>query len=371
MKQLSSLISGFLLTVNLSSAQVDETPYGYTNFIYQKLLPSGIDMDSGIQVDSSGAGKYIGVPFKPEGGSRFDLYTVKAQTPQAPLTTTYLGTATIDLFTPRTELRVISGDPYNDALGETGPRRTRADEPFSIAATVAGLETNLNRPECFRFINFFHTRQSYLPSKRQVDRGLNPIESLPTRQFARNGTEVLRYMTSLSGLTPEDRVSGACGEERFQAISLEDRQLEGQTIAPRVLDEKLVQVWPCATGNIVGLPNLVRDVVPTIQFNVENTYPLSFTYVQVYPGRGVRGAVGNGRVVLNASYPNTREHSMPWTGLSPVDFNSYFPTDGWWTVEIVTTTPRCPTWRNRIQVAFAETLVNRTITLNTNLTTSE
>jgi hypothetical protein len=369
MKLFSSIVSGLLLTGSLATAQTDITPYNYKNFIYQTLLPGNAVMLVGVELKSVGVGEYLGVPFKPEGGSKFDLYTVRAPTPDAARRETYLGTTTIDLFTPTTELVIQSEDPDRSGVGSTAPRRTRADRPFSVVAKVAGLDTDLTKPACFRFINFFRSTQSYMPTKTEVGKVNNPLISLPSTQFTRNGTETLPYITEL--MTPVRR--RACGEETFTAMSLEDRQLTGQVIAPRELDQKRIQVWPIPSADEIIIhwetpEPIVRTTVPKMTFAPKDLYPLSYTYVQVYRGPQKDGTQGT---KIGVNYTYGVDHCItPEPTDSPANYNDYFPTDGQWIVEIVTTWPRIPAWGSMV-LASTPINIDRTFRLNTNLTTSE
>jgi hypothetical protein len=374
MKLLISFATISLLTANFAFAQSDKTPYGYTNYISQKLLTNNVEMAPGIKVNSSGVSQSIGVAFSSIGGSRYDLYTIRAQTPQSPLMSIPLASTTIGLFKTDTKLVVNSDDPFNSYIGATGPRRTMAGKQFSVTATVTGLETDLTKPRCFRFINLYRNMQSYLPTKTEEGRWNNPLLALPSIELAKNGITNLPYTSSLSDPTLlEYNNQGACGEETFEAWTLDDNQLAGQMIPGRRLDNNKIQVWPCPSAKIQinweTTSRIVRTVVPSMTFTFKDVYPSSNIYVKVYPG--LPNMATKGVRVGELNYPNTKNVCFtPPPNISPNNFNTYFPTDGLWTVEVVASWPGITAWAD--QSLTAETIpIDRTFRINTNLTTSE
>jgi hypothetical protein len=369
----------FVLTLPLPfvAAQTDITPPGYTNFIKQIQLPSGVVVSANpANIASSGVG-FVGAALTTKSGSRFELHTVRA----SPFTSTLLATTTVDVFKPFAGLTITTGDPYNSHATATGPRRTRADMPFTVTTTVSGLEADLTRPACFRFINRYRgaTSGSGNASSTTVPTGT----LIPERVFSTNETFVDSYRTSLTGA---GGVRFAMGTETFATWSLADNTLVGQEVLAKVLDTKTVEIWPVSTGRVVpwdfsGVveqnfgPNqipkntsaIMRTKIPRISFDGFNLYPLADTYLEYYAGPYVPNQPG---VRISGPSVNSSDASIDTPNFStPLDFNSRLSRDGMWTVVLVTFTNG--SFLDRRELAIQEIPVDRSITVNTNLTTSE
>jgi hypothetical protein len=394
----TQIILGSVSLFQLAAAQVDTTPFGYTNFLRQFQLPGGtIEVTPQKSIFSSG--KTPGVAFTDIGGRRYDLWTVKNT--QGGLVETFLATTTVDLFKPTATITIRSGDPHNDPtdprfLGETRPRRTRADQPFTVSMDIGGLDQDPTKSECFRVLNNSRTLQPYGTAKRQSVPYQIPATELPVRTLSQNRIYDFTYGTGLRG--SDNSIKEACGEEVFEVSSLEDTNLTGQTMPVRVLDKKTIQVWPVSTGELAneyeGRGRPFQDPVPPIVFRAFNLYPRSLTYFTYYFGPYRPGAVGfddkaigftytgdissPGREALLPGYTETETGAADGvlrkvlTFQTPVgpstNFNSYLNRDGVWTIELRTSTPE--SFAGYTVLAYDNVTIGRTITLNTNLTTN-
>jgi hypothetical protein len=150
------------------------------------------------------------------------------------------------------------------------------------------------------------------------------------------------------------------GEERFTVMSLPDYQTSASQLA-----SKFIQIWPVADASIVGLQDgaLIRFAMPPFEIHLNDLYPDSETWAQVYPGEarlGVEGTVVPGSaVVVKTSVPQDRV-------LRINDWDRVVGEDGRYTVEILT---RTPFGLDRLDHVTFD--VNRTLKVNGNVTTIE
>ncbi|MEO0018606.1 MAG: hypothetical protein RLZZ522_1889, partial [Verrucomicrobiota bacterium] len=150
------------------------------------------------------------------------------------------------------------------------------------------------------------------------------------------------------------------GEERFSVFSLEDYQAPENQIA-----SQFIQIWPVADGAIGGLTQnqLVRFTFPQVTLTMNDLYPSSTTYAQVYQGNAQLGRTGTivpgSALTLQESVPQNRTLTLK-------DFEDIFTADGRWTMELVTVTPF-----GIDRLAYVSFDVNRTLRVKGNCTTVE
>jgi len=123
------------------------------------------------------------------------------------------------------------------------------------------------------------------------------------------------------------------GEERFTVYSVADYQAPESQIS-----SKYLQIWPVADGKIEGITanQTLHFDVPTLTFTLNDLYPDSRTYAQVYKGEvqsGVAGTVipGSALVVFEGA-PQSRV-------LVVNKWDQTVTADGAWTMELLTVTP--------------------------------
>jgi hypothetical protein len=99
MKRLFSPLIALLLGAPLGAQNV-----GFTNFIRQVQLPSGVSWDASVPADGEGASTLpVGI-----GGARFELWTVRS----TPVATYLLDTRFVSAYAPTAEISITSEDPY-------------------------------------------------------------------------------------------------------------------------------------------------------------------------------------------------------------------------------------------------------------------
>lgn len=294
------------------SAQTTE----YTNFIRQIQIPSGVQWDASV----APVGEQLSLLGVDLAGARFDLWTVKS----SPLTSYLLDSCYIGTYIPVVSMVIRSEDPY-----PLNPR-TRADRPFYVDISVTGLLAGATAPAPSKAVKFLRHVQAYNAggTGQNIDRSLATMFSQDS--ITQNGPLTLTYsLTSIPG----PNLAKVRGEERFSVFSLEDYQAPEMQIV-----SKLIQVWPVADGSISGISEgqMIRLSVPQVTLTLNDLYPSSTTYAQVYKGDaqlGVTGTKVSGSVlILNDGVPQSRVLTLQ-------DYQTVFDADGRWTMELVTETP--------------------------------
>jgi hypothetical protein len=288
----------------------------YTNFIRQTQIPSGVQWD--VTVDPKGEQQSY-LPLD-EGGSRFDLWTVLAE----PFTGYLLDTRYVGAYIPSAEVAIRSEDPYPVAP------RTRADRPFTVEIVTSGLRPDAGAPDAARQVRLVRHHQSYGAGGTGENLDRSQATLVSQAFIAQNGTHPLAYPMSS---VPSADASKATGEERFSVFSLaDDHAPEGQLAA------RTIQIWPVADGSIFGISpdQKIRFQVPQLTITLNDLYPESHTYAQVYQGEPVLGKAGTlvpGTSILHSA-------AVPTSRVLVLDgYDSVFDADGRWTMELLTVTP--------------------------------
>lgn len=361
----SILIRSLVLGLIGCSSAFSQT---YTNFVRQTQMPSGVSWDASDAVAASGS-QLSSLAINP-GGARFDLVTILS----SPLTEYSLDSCYVGTYVPVSQVVIDTEDNYGKVLTATGPvpvnepakiRRTRADRPFTVYVTISGLLSGATDPAASKSVKFLRHVQSYGTG---VGVGIDRTQATLYSQssIATNGTQTLAY--SLTGI-PGANLKKLRGEERFSVFSLADYQAPESQLA-----SEFIQVWPVADGTISGIlqDQIVRFSMPSITITYNDIYPGSSVYAQVYKGERTAGKVGTvlpGSLKVNTgSEPSTEV-------LTPTNYDSVFNSDGRWTIELVTATPFGTGTEYMLtpadQPAYVTFTVDRTIELNTTVTTVE
>ncbi|WP_035604374.1 hypothetical protein [Haloferula sp. BvORR071] len=322
----------------------------YTNQIRQVQLPTGVDWR--VPVDQ--AGEQLSPLAIDPGGARFELWTTKSGSPAVDylLDEQYVGT-----YVPQSQVQIITGDPY------TTIPRTRADQPFTVKVTVSGLLTGASDPDASKSVDFLHHVQSYGTGGTGVNLNRTQATLLETTHINLNSPANSPYSYTFAvNQVPGSNRAKVRGEERFTAMSLEDYQVPAQ-----VLGTKFVQIWPVADGTISGITNgqKIRYALPNVTLAVNDVYPDSHTYAQVYKGAPTLGKTGyivpgSSRIIADTVPQNL---SLPLSGYDSV-FDS--EGDGLWTMELLTATPF-----GIDRLAYVSFTLDRTIEMNASVTTQE
>ncbi len=331
-----------LLLAGLESTSAETTPV-YTNFIRQLQLPTGVQWDATV----AATGEQLSALAIDPGGARFELWTVKA----SPLTSYLLDTRYVGTYVPMAEVAIRTEDPYAMIP------RTRADRPFYVDVVTSGLLSGPSVPASSMSVKLLRHLQSYGigGTGETVNRSLATLYSQSA--ITQNQTQTLTY--SLTSVPGADRAK-VRGEERFSVFSLADYQAPESQIASRY-----IQIWPVADGSISGLTTgqVIRFAVPQLTLTLNDLYPSSTTYAQVYPGEARLGVTGTtvpgSALVINNSVPQSRVLTLR-------DYQGVFTAGGRWTMEVLTVTPF-----GIDRLAYVSFDVNLILRVNSTVTTTE
>lgn len=340
---MKNLLLNLLLWALAGGAVATAQSTNYTNFIRQHQFPSGVTWDATV----AAFGEQLSALAIDPGGARFELWTVRA----TPLQSFLLDTRYVGAYVPMAEVVIRSED-----TSSTIPR-TRADRSFSVDIAVNGLLSGATVPLSSTMVKFLRHVQSYGAggTGENLDRTQATLK-LQTHLVA-NGVQTLTYaLTSVPG----PNLAKLRGEERFSVFSLEDYQAPENQIA-----SQFIQIWPVADGAIGGLTQnqLVRFTFPQVTLTMNDLYPSSTTYAQVYRGNAQLGTTGKivpgSALALQESVPQNRILTLK-------NYDTVFDTDGRWTMELVTSTPF-----GIDRLAYVSFDLDRTLRVKGNSTTVE
>jgi hypothetical protein len=143
-------------------------------------------------------------------------------------------------------------------------------------------------------------------------------------------------------------------------MSLDDYQAPAAQLAAAE-----IQIWPVADGSIAGMANSeqIRFATPQLTLTLNDLYPDSRTYAQVYKGAPALGTVGmivpGSAIVINGALPQDRVFVLN-------GWDSIIEESGDWTMELLTETP--------FGIDLLDTVtftINRDIEVNGTVTTVE
>lgn len=344
----TQLLALFSLVPALLGTAHGQSGAQYTNFVRQVQLPTNVVWDATVAPTSPAGGQLSHLAIDP-GGARFELWTVKSD----PLTTYLLDTKYVGTYVPMAGVVIRTEDPNT----YSAIPRTRADRPFSVEITVSGLRTEPEAPAPSKSVKLLRHVQSYGAggTGQEIDR--NQAILFHQVSLVNNAIHRLNYV--VNSVPNADRAK-VRGEERFSVFSLADYQAPESHLA-----SMFVQIWPVADGTISGIAQgqLIRFSLPALTLTLNDLYPDSRTYAQVYQGSpqlGAQGTVvpGSALIVYDA-VPQSRQLVLE-------DWDAAINKDGLWTLEILTATPF-----GIDRLAHVSFNVDRTIEVNGSFTTIE
>jgi hypothetical protein len=239
--------------------------------------------------------------------------------------------------------------------------RTRADRPFYVDVTVSGLLSGSEDPDASKGVKFLRHVQSYGVDGTGIGIDRTQATLLSSTSIETNGTRNLTFL--INSVPGADRAK-VRGEERFSVFSLKDER-ETYNVPESQIASQYIQIWPVADGSITGISQgqLIRYSLPQVTLTVNDLYPNSTTYAQVYKGNpqlGVSGSIVPGSAVtVNDSVPQNRILDLK-------NYDSVFDEDGRWTMELLTVTPF-----GTDRLAYVSFDLDRTINMNGSFTTIE
>jgi len=307
-----------IIAAVLAFAPQAQSETTFTNFIRQVQYPAELVYDMTVpQVGEEPSP----LPIE-DGGARFELWAVASN--GETITSYLLSSKFVGTYIPVATLNITSEDTTS-----SNPR-TRADRPFSVTYDVQGLLNGIDDPKPSKSVNLYWHVQSY----GEDGNGENIVPANATlvdsATISENGAVTLNFnLTSV----PATDISKARGEERFTIYSLEDFQAPASEIVGNT-----IQIWPVANGTIAGINtgDLVRYQVPQLTLTLNDLYPSSTTYAQVYTGEAILGTVG--KIIPGSALvidePSPRDHTLV------VDnYAQSLGADGVYTIELLTKTP--------------------------------
>ncbi len=335
---------GIIAIALLCGCRVSAQTVTYTNFLRQKQYPSLVQYDASV----ASAGSQLSALSIEPGGATFELWTV-ANT--SPLSGYLLNTVYVGAYIPVVTVLLRSEDSSSSVP------RTRADRPFYVDYAVSGLLTGTTNPPASKSVNLLRYVQSYGVGGTDVGIQRSQATLLSQASITTNGTQTLTFpLTSVPGA---DR-SKVRGEERFSVYSIADYQAPSAILA-----SQYIQIWPVADGSISGITTnqLVRYALPPLTLTLNDLYPTSTTYAQVYMGEAQLGTVGTivpgSALVICSSVPQSRVLTLN-------QCDSVFTADGRWTIELLTVTPF-----GIDRLSYVTFNLNRIITMNSNFSKCE
>lgn len=327
----------------------------YTNFIRQVQFPGPLERDTSCDT----AGQRLSELAIDPGGARFELHTVTSTV--TGLVDTTLDSCYVGASIPASTIVIRSEDNTG-----TVPR-TRADRPFYVDFSVTELLSGPADSDASKRVNMLRHVQSYGVGGSGVNIDRTAALLLSQRMIDTIVvTETLPYtLTSIPGANR----SKVRGEERFSVFTVADNQVSPggitYTVAPMQIASQTIQIWPVADGTISGISQnqLIRFSLPAVTLALNDLYPNSTTYAQVYKGNPVLGTTGTivpgSGLVISDSVPQSRV-------LSLTNYDSVFTSDGRWTMELLTKTPF-----GTDRLAYISFDLDRTIEMNGSFTTIE
>lgn len=257
-------------------------------------------------------------------------------------------------FLPTVTVTTASEDPYV-------PTRTRADKPYSVTVKVSGMLSDPTYPDYARRILLGRGYKEYSPVTF-APTGVVGTYSNSSVYYANGTFATTGIYQQLPGLSATD----AAGAETFTASI----QPEANSSNSQVADGEVV-VWPVGSATITGIENGAKYLgMPQSGIvSLTNAYPKSTTYVQIYKGTESLGTVGVLIPNSTVEYSTTLPKSTTISSLDLESLSSQFPTDGQYTVEVLTVTPFNGGAPERL--AYVTFEMHRTIALNAMVTTME
>ena len=300
------------------------------DFIREIHQEDGIDIVHDVAVNDD-EGAITSEPLETD-LSTFILYTTVETTENGRTTSSLkeLDRESVGTFVPTGTITFESEDPHS-------PPRTRADQPYGVKLTIAGLQSSAEAPTYAKQVEVsrsyrLYDADTYAPSTDEADQG----EYADTFEFKHNG---IYHDEAISQRLPGDSPTLATGEETV-TIRLDP----SAPVQSSKIESGTIQIWPVASAGIIGLEEGKKyaKIPNDATLVLDKIYPESITYAQIYKGSRAFGTVGTPVPSSVISYGGTdAEPTMvPQKALlSLSDLSTFFDKDGTYTMEILTITP--------------------------------
>lgn len=303
-------------------------------WVRQTDLTTGLTYD--IPVGETGGGFEATMPVDTTKGGLFELFArgtawdTKIYMLDSKIVRAYSPTVTVNLTTEDSYVR-------GGATTANYVRRTRADRPYKIVTNVSGLVAGSPSP-AENSLYFCYKGCKY---NAQTYSGMGQTASLLYESNLPNGTKTIGPVYHELGTS---QLKNGCGEQTFTFV-----RYAADGIPDTILAQPTLEIWPVASASISNITAgmVYIDKLPTIAIQLNNLYPDSRTYTQIYPGAAVLGTggtlVGGSECRFGAYYNPTQTQSSTNVPQNPTltitDLSNYTPTDGLYTLEVWTATP--------------------------------
>ena len=302
------------LLLALSSLHGLAQSTNFSNFVRQTQQGSGVVWD---MQNVAATGSAPSVLLLESGGSLFQLWTINKTTGKDHL----LDQKLVGAYLPKADVKITTLDPYSKT-------RTRMDQPITVEINVSDLLSGTGIPAAASKVLLEQHIQGYAPGQTSLDPTSVAANTPHSTGFiTQNGKTTLQF--NASSLTATNPLK-ASGEDHFIVHALADGSITQSQIA-----SAKVQVWPIATGTIGGVTDggEYRNVIPTVQLDMQDLYPRSNTYLMLY--EGAAGTGGSGKVVWSKPW----DSDVPLTLLDTTDeLNTLITKDGTYTIALMSET---------------------------------
>lgn len=323
------------------------------NVVRQTLLNSGLQYDL-ITDNDSGNGSAFHPITGSDGGMSFELF---ARGSAWDNNLYFLDRKIVGFYMPEATIDVWSQDWSHDWFNPESPPRTRADQPYTLAIHVWGLLSDPTVHLAAQQVLYTHVGENY-----NIDYVPNGDGEYTLASFLM-GNQDPSFNPVYTQLTPMAPTK-AMGIEKFTISTLTDATVPESAI----LDEEYMVVWPVSEAQIAGVEQggEIRDSLPNIVATYRDLYPLSMTYIQIYPGPESLGTNGQ----LFGSSLRWHNTTVPQNEIISIEnWEDMIPTDGEYTIEVLSITPF--NWWQPERLSHVTFDVNRKVKVNGQVTTSE
>lgn len=261
-------------------------------------------------------------------------------------------------FIPEATVTLASADPYF-------PPRTRADQPYTVKVAISRLpvaQPDSQIPDSAPTkVRLERSYKLYHPTLRvPVENGSGQGSYGEAFEFTLNGTYSMPTVyQNLPGTSP----TRVIGEESHSALI---RLGSGSALAK--IASSTIQIWPVCTASIQGIDpgKLYNEVPQKVQATLQDLYPDSVTYAQIYKGDPTLGKKG---FTLPSSIFSINTFEPQSTVVPLQDMVNGVAEDGTYTIEILTITPF--NQRQPERVAHLSFQLKRNIAVRGTVTTAE
>jgi hypothetical protein len=328
MKTLPVILLGFVALAPLAVAQTTNEAW-----VRQTDLATGMIYD--IPQTGTG-GSYVAPLPVSDSGARFELFAKGT----AWDTNIYLlDTKIVRAYSPSASMTITTEDDYVRGDVSTGNyvKRTRADRPITLHASVSGLVAG-----------------SAVLAEQAVYLGIKARNYDPEEYSALDQPEYTLHEYNLGNgeltLGPlyhelnTGTLTAGCGEQSYTFI-----RYASDGVPDTILAQPKVEIWPIATAaaDKIVEGQVFNDRIPIVALTLKHLYPDSRTYVQVYSGvaeLGKAGTVITGTERSFGRYYNPTQVEEPTNvpqdvSLTVEDLSNYASADGIYTMEVITETP--------------------------------